>query len=249
MSYAWVWPSKNRPVHNNFYGPLEEKFGDRFSRKRAICEQHGRDESPYAPAPPDGVAFATSVEEVAWLAKFCDDNRVPLIAFGAGSSLEGQVLAGSGRHRVGRRGRLHRHRRGWRDPRAVERSFTLYRSVLSSRSGCRCKPRRHGGDQGIGHQCCELRDDARERCAAARGHREWQSDPDRKSGTQVLGRLRPDQPFHWQRSYARHYHGTDRPHLSATWRDVSGGMQFRDAECSGCECYRDHPDGHLGRKG
>jgi D-lactate dehydrogenase (cytochrome) len=96
VSYTLTWPSTRRPIPAGFFAALGEKFGARLSRKRAVCEQHGRDESPYAPAPPDGVVFATSIEEVAWLAKHCNTHRVPLIAYGAGSSLEGQILAVEG---------------------------------------------------------------------------------------------------------------------------------------------------------
>lgn len=96
MSYTLTWPSTRRPISADFFVALAERFGARFSRKSAVCEHHGRDESPYAPAPPDGVVFATSVEEIAWLAKHCNANRVPLIAYGAGSSLEGQILAVEG---------------------------------------------------------------------------------------------------------------------------------------------------------
>ena len=46
--------------------------------------------------PPDAVVFVESTPEVVALVRACADHRVPLIAFGAGSSLEGQVLAPRG---------------------------------------------------------------------------------------------------------------------------------------------------------
>jgi D-lactate dehydrogenase (cytochrome) len=42
---------------------------------------------------PDGVVFAQSDQDVAWVARHCHDHQVPLIAYGAGSSLEGHLLA------------------------------------------------------------------------------------------------------------------------------------------------------------
>ena len=42
---------------------------------------------------PDGVVFAHSTEEVAEIARLCNEHRVPLIPYGAGSSLEGHILA------------------------------------------------------------------------------------------------------------------------------------------------------------
>ncbi|TSH98689.1 FAD-binding protein [Verticiella sediminum] len=75
---------------------LAARFGDRFSQSTAVCEHHGRDESPYPTMPPQGVVFAESTEDVAGVAALCNAHRVPLIAYGAGSSLEGNFLAVEG---------------------------------------------------------------------------------------------------------------------------------------------------------
>ena len=72
---------------------LRARFGDRFSESAAVREHHGRDESPYPVMAPDGVVFAHSTEEVAEIARLCNEHRVPLIPYGAGSSLEGHILA------------------------------------------------------------------------------------------------------------------------------------------------------------
>ncbi|MGO4610888.1 FAD-binding oxidoreductase, partial [Variovorax sp. 2RAF20] len=61
-----------------------------------VREHHGRDESPFPPALPDAVVFAHSTEEVAGVARLCNEYGVPLIAYGAGSSLEGHLLAVAG---------------------------------------------------------------------------------------------------------------------------------------------------------
>ncbi|EWM41760.1 FAD binding domain protein [Bordetella holmesii 41130] len=45
---------------------------------------------------PDAVVFAHSTEEVAQVARLCNAHRVPLIPYGAGSSLEGHLLAVQG---------------------------------------------------------------------------------------------------------------------------------------------------------
>ena len=63
---------------------LRARFGDRFSES-AVREHHGRDESPYPVMAPDGVVFAHSTEEVAEIARLCNEHRVPLIPYGAGS--------------------------------------------------------------------------------------------------------------------------------------------------------------------
>jgi D-lactate dehydrogenase (cytochrome) len=68
-------------------------LGDRLSTAKAVREQHGRDESYHAPAPPDAVAFADSTEEVSAIVAICARHKVPVIAYGTGTSLEGHVAA------------------------------------------------------------------------------------------------------------------------------------------------------------
>ncbi len=82
-----------RPVPPACLDALRARFGDRFSESAAVREHHGRDESPYAAMPPDAVVFAHTTEEVAEVARLCNEHRVPLIPYGAGSSLEGHILA------------------------------------------------------------------------------------------------------------------------------------------------------------
>lgn len=72
---------------------LQTLFEDRFSMTQAVREHHGRDESSYDPMPPDAVIFAQSTEEVVQAVKLCASHQVPIIAYGAGTSLEGHVLA------------------------------------------------------------------------------------------------------------------------------------------------------------
>jgi D-lactate dehydrogenase (cytochrome) len=72
---------------------LARLFGERFTVNRAICLQHGTDESAYAPVPPDAVVFPESTAEVAQLVRLCAAHGTPVVAFGAGSSIEGHLLA------------------------------------------------------------------------------------------------------------------------------------------------------------
>jgi len=72
---------------------LLQLFGDRFSTAQALREQHGRGESHHTPAVPDAVVFAQSTEEVAQIVRLCAADGVPVIAFGAGTSLEGHLTA------------------------------------------------------------------------------------------------------------------------------------------------------------
>ena len=72
---------------------LAARFGDRLSTAIALREQHARGESPFPPALPDAVVFIQSAEEVQFVLRHCHEAGVPVIAHGAGSSLEGQLLA------------------------------------------------------------------------------------------------------------------------------------------------------------
>lgn len=82
-----------RPIPAGFMEALQQHFQERFSVAWAVREHHGRDESPFDPMLPDGVVFAQTTEEVAWVARHCHEHRVPLIPYGVGSSLEGHLLA------------------------------------------------------------------------------------------------------------------------------------------------------------
>jgi D-lactate dehydrogenase (cytochrome) len=58
-----------------------------------VRRQHGTDESFHAPAPPDVVVFPRTNEECVGIVRACVEHRVPVIPFGAGTSLEGHVMA------------------------------------------------------------------------------------------------------------------------------------------------------------
>jgi D-lactate dehydrogenase (cytochrome) len=72
---------------------LRQLLGTRLSSEAAVREQHGKDASYHPSAAPDAVAFAQSTEEVSEIVKICAHHKVPLIPFGAGTSVEGNVAA------------------------------------------------------------------------------------------------------------------------------------------------------------
>ncbi len=75
---------------------LRALLGERISTNRTILEQHGRGESWHPTQAPEAVCFAQSTEEVAAIVKLCAASQAPIIAFGSGTSLEGQVQAVQG---------------------------------------------------------------------------------------------------------------------------------------------------------
>jgi D-lactate dehydrogenase (cytochrome) len=74
-------------------GELSRLLGERLSVNPSLREQHGRGEAHHPPVPPDAVAFARSTEEVSRIVAACARHRLPVIPFGAGTSLEGHVAA------------------------------------------------------------------------------------------------------------------------------------------------------------
>lgn len=77
-------------------GILKQRFGDRCQTGHAIREQHGHTTTWIPNQPPDAVVFVESTEEVADAVRVASEHKVPVIAFGAGTSLEGHVNAPAG---------------------------------------------------------------------------------------------------------------------------------------------------------
>lgn len=79
-------------------GPVEATIaaarallGERLTTNATIREQHSRGEDSSPPTLPDAVAFVETTEEVARILALCHRHEVPVVPFGAGTSLEGHV--------------------------------------------------------------------------------------------------------------------------------------------------------------
>ncbi len=77
-------------------GILKQRFGERFQTGQSIREQHGHTTTYIPNQVPDGVVFPETTAEVQDVVRACAEHRVPVIAFGVGSSLEGHVNAPGG---------------------------------------------------------------------------------------------------------------------------------------------------------
>jgi D-lactate dehydrogenase (cytochrome) len=75
---------------------LAANFGNRLVTSSAVREQHGNTLTWIGNQPPDAVVFPQSTEDVQQIVRLCAAARVPVIAFGTGTSLEGQVNAPRG---------------------------------------------------------------------------------------------------------------------------------------------------------
>ncbi|AVS65235.1 2-hydroxy-acid oxidase [Paracidovorax avenae] len=82
-----------RPVPQAFMDALQARFGTQCSLAQAVREQHGRDEGSMQAPPPSAVVFAESTQDVADAVRLAAQHDVPVIPYGAGSSLEGHLLA------------------------------------------------------------------------------------------------------------------------------------------------------------
>src|SRR5215470_16647709 len=75
------------------FARLASRFGNRFSTGAALRQQHANTLTWIKCEPPDAVVFAESTPEVIDVVRLCAKARVPVIPFGTGTSLEGQVNA------------------------------------------------------------------------------------------------------------------------------------------------------------
>jgi D-lactate dehydrogenase (cytochrome) len=74
-------------------GFLRGALGDRVNTTRAVREQHARGEALDTQLPADVVAWPRDKDEVSAILARCNSLGVPVIGYGAGSSLEGHVSA------------------------------------------------------------------------------------------------------------------------------------------------------------
>ena len=80
------------PVSADFIAALRESFGDRVQTGEAVRRQHGTSEAHFEPVLPDAVVYANSTAEVVAVVKACTAAGVPIVPFGAGTSIEGNAL-------------------------------------------------------------------------------------------------------------------------------------------------------------
>ena len=69
---------------------------DRVGTGADILAQHGHDESFHPEARPDMVVWPRGIDEAAAIVRIAAEHRLPLVPFGAGTSLEGHVAALAG---------------------------------------------------------------------------------------------------------------------------------------------------------
>ncbi len=78
-----------RPAADPIASSLLEIFGGRMTVNADILKQHGQSETHHGKFLPDYVVMAHSTEEVVQVVRLCAEHHVPVIPFGAGTSVEG----------------------------------------------------------------------------------------------------------------------------------------------------------------
>ena len=71
---------------------LTSLLDDRYSTAESTRTNYARGEDIFDPILPFGIAFPISTEEISKIVKICNKNKIPIVPFGMGSSLEGHVL-------------------------------------------------------------------------------------------------------------------------------------------------------------
>src|SRR6195256_3233607 len=66
-------------------------LGDRITTNTALREHHSHGQDTQPPVMPDAVAFVETSDEAAKLLALCHAERIPVVPWGAGTSLEGHV--------------------------------------------------------------------------------------------------------------------------------------------------------------
>jgi len=96
MTEAWEGLKHDRNAVEAVIAALAAMVGNRLVTSRAVREQHANTVTWLGNQPPDAVVFPHTTEEVRQIVRLCAAHRVPIIAFGTGTSLEGQVNAPRG---------------------------------------------------------------------------------------------------------------------------------------------------------
>ena len=79
------------PAIEQVIASIRSFLGERLSTAQAMREQHSRGEDTTPPTLPDAVAFVQTTDEVSRIMALCHQHGVPVVPFGAGTSLEGHV--------------------------------------------------------------------------------------------------------------------------------------------------------------
>ena len=79
-------------MNEGFVKKILSLLDKRFALSESVRSNYAKGEDIFDPVLPFGVAFPNSTEEISEILKLCSEYEVPVVPFGAGTSLEGQVV-------------------------------------------------------------------------------------------------------------------------------------------------------------
>lgn len=86
----------HQPLSTELQHALNALLGERLSTQPAILAQHSHGESHHTPMAPAAVAFVDNETELEAILQLCHRHGTPMVAFGAGTSVEGQLQCVAG---------------------------------------------------------------------------------------------------------------------------------------------------------
>lgn len=75
---------------------LTTLLGQRATRSKSELDQHGRSETHFPLMPPEMVVYPENTAEVSAILRLCAAHGIPVVGYGAGTSLEGQAQSPHG---------------------------------------------------------------------------------------------------------------------------------------------------------
>lgn len=80
-------------AHTDLLLEMQKRTAEkRATQNETILWQHSRDESYHHPVSPDIVVYPQSAEEISSILTFANEHKIPVVPYGAGSSLEGHCI-------------------------------------------------------------------------------------------------------------------------------------------------------------
>ena len=71
---------------------IQDLISGKVSTNESVLDLHSHDESAFPPVRPSAVVPVNSTEEVSRVLAYCNQQKIPVVAFGAGTSLEGHIV-------------------------------------------------------------------------------------------------------------------------------------------------------------
>ena len=79
-------------MNDQIQAEFKKIFNGRFSTSESTRANYARGEDTYDPVLPKAVVFPETNEEVSKVLRLCNEHKIPVVPFGTGTSLEGNVV-------------------------------------------------------------------------------------------------------------------------------------------------------------